>query len=71
MRIESPLHTVDFLDDFHKILESKFTVTTMDQCLDSAGIPVFELVRVGIIPYAGSETFWPGITRLFRLEGYV
>lgn len=36
VRIESPLHTVDFLDDIHKILESKFTATTMEQCLDSA-----------------------------------
>lgn len=36
VRIESPLHTVDFLDDFPKILESKFTATTMDQCMDSA-----------------------------------
>ncbi|XP_044041086.1 peroxisomal acyl-coenzyme A oxidase 3 [Siniperca chuatsi] len=36
VRIESPLHTVDFLDDFHKILESKFTATTLDECMDSA-----------------------------------
>lgn len=52
MRIESPLHTVDFLDDFHKILESKFTATTVDQCMDSAGIPVFKLVGIGLLPYA-------------------
>ncbi|CAK6976507.1 peroxisomal acyl-coenzyme A oxidase 3 [Scomber scombrus] len=36
VRIESPLHTVDFLDDMHKILGSKFTATTMEQCMDSA-----------------------------------
>uniref|UniRef100_A0AAQ5YS56 Acyl-coenzyme A oxidase n=1 Tax=Amphiprion ocellaris TaxID=80972 RepID=A0AAQ5YS56_AMPOC len=35
-RIESPLHTVDFLDDYQKILESRFTPTTMEQCMDSA-----------------------------------
>lgn len=38
-RIESPLHTVDFLDDYQKILESRFTLTTMEQCMDSA-VPV-------------------------------
>lgn len=38
VRIESPFHTVDFLDDFHKILESKFTANTSEQCMDSAGI---------------------------------
>ncbi|TKS92524.1 Peroxisomal acyl-coenzyme A oxidase 3 [Collichthys lucidus] len=36
VRIESPFHTVDFLDDFHKILESKFTANTPEQCMDSA-----------------------------------
>ncbi|KAM3590940.1 uncharacterized protein V6R79_019193 [Siganus canaliculatus] len=36
VRIESPLHTVDFLEGFPKILESKFTAKTVDQCLDSA-----------------------------------
>lgn len=36
VRIESPLHTVDFLDDFHKILESKFTARTEEDCMDSA-----------------------------------
>ncbi|XP_029311162.1 peroxisomal acyl-coenzyme A oxidase 3 [Cottoperca gobio] len=36
VRIESPLHTVDFLDDLHKILASKFTATTMEECMDSA-----------------------------------
>ncbi|XP_070785785.1 peroxisomal acyl-coenzyme A oxidase 3 isoform X1 [Enoplosus armatus] len=35
-RIESPLHTVDFLDDFHKILQSKFTAATADECADPA-----------------------------------
>lgn len=36
VRIESPLHTVDFLDDFHQILESKFTAMTLEECMDSA-----------------------------------
>uniref|UniRef100_A0A8C6TAA0 Acyl-coenzyme A oxidase n=1 Tax=Neogobius melanostomus TaxID=47308 RepID=A0A8C6TAA0_9GOBI len=35
-RIESPLHTVDFLNDFHQILESKFTASTEEACMDSA-----------------------------------
>ncbi|KAM9335652.1 peroxisomal acyl-coenzyme A oxidase 3 [Symphorus nematophorus] len=35
-RIESPLHTVDFLDDFHKILGSSFTATTLEQCMEAA-----------------------------------
>ncbi|KAK7910298.1 hypothetical protein WMY93_014982 [Mugilogobius chulae] len=35
-RIESPLHTVDFLDDFHHILESKFDASTEAECMDSA-----------------------------------
>uniref|UniRef100_A0A3Q4BXX7 Acyl-coenzyme A oxidase n=1 Tax=Mola mola TaxID=94237 RepID=A0A3Q4BXX7_MOLML len=39
VRIESPLHTVDFLGNFHKIMESRFTATTMDECMDSA-VPV-------------------------------
>ncbi|XP_034020500.1 peroxisomal acyl-coenzyme A oxidase 3 isoform X2 [Thalassophryne amazonica] len=36
VRIESPLHTVDFLEDFHDILKSQFTATTMKECLDPA-----------------------------------
>uniref|UniRef100_A0A672YLP8 Acyl-coenzyme A oxidase n=1 Tax=Sphaeramia orbicularis TaxID=375764 RepID=A0A672YLP8_9TELE len=32
----SPLHTVDFLDDFHQILQSKFTATTLEECMDPA-----------------------------------
>ncbi|XP_054457488.1 peroxisomal acyl-coenzyme A oxidase 3 [Anoplopoma fimbria] len=36
VRIESPLHTVDFLDDSNKILGSKFTARTMEECMDSA-----------------------------------
>uniref|UniRef100_A0A8C3APV1 Acyl-coenzyme A oxidase n=1 Tax=Cyclopterus lumpus TaxID=8103 RepID=A0A8C3APV1_CYCLU len=36
VRIESPFHTVDFLNDFHKILETKFTAGTMEECMDSA-----------------------------------
>ncbi|KAM4536661.1 peroxisomal acyl-coenzyme A oxidase 3 [Odontesthes bonariensis] len=35
VRIESPLHTVDFLDDFKRILESRFTATTLEECMDS------------------------------------
>lgn len=38
-RIESPLHTVNFLDDIHQILESKFTAATEEECMDSA-VPV-------------------------------
>lgn len=33
--IESPLHSVDFLNDFHKILESRFTASTEEECMDS------------------------------------
>ncbi|XP_035479352.2 peroxisomal acyl-coenzyme A oxidase 3 [Scophthalmus maximus] len=36
VRIESPFHSVDFLDDFHKILGTKFSATTMEECMDSA-----------------------------------
>ncbi|KAM7365948.1 hypothetical protein PAMP_015424 [Pampus punctatissimus] len=36
VRIESPLHTVDFLDNLHNILGSKFIATTMEECMDSA-----------------------------------
>ncbi|XP_028996154.1 peroxisomal acyl-coenzyme A oxidase 3 [Betta splendens] len=35
-RIESPLHTVDFMDDFKSILQSKFSATTMEQCMNSS-----------------------------------
>ncbi|XP_061620608.1 peroxisomal acyl-coenzyme A oxidase 3 isoform X1 [Phyllopteryx taeniolatus] len=35
-RIRSPLHTVDFLDHFHRIRESRFTARTIDDCADSA-----------------------------------
>ncbi|XP_034713251.1 peroxisomal acyl-coenzyme A oxidase 3-like [Etheostoma cragini] len=36
VRIVSPLHTVDFLDDSHTILESRFTARAMEECMDSA-----------------------------------
>ncbi|KAM8899463.1 peroxisomal acyl-coenzyme A oxidase 3 isoform 1-T2 [Spinachia spinachia] len=36
VRIRSPLHTVDFLEDSLTILEGKFTARTMEQCMDSA-----------------------------------
>ncbi|XP_057709882.1 peroxisomal acyl-coenzyme A oxidase 3 [Corythoichthys intestinalis] len=36
VRVQSPLHTVDFLDDFHKIRESRFTARTLEDCADSA-----------------------------------
>ncbi|XP_056884218.1 peroxisomal acyl-coenzyme A oxidase 3 isoform X2 [Takifugu flavidus] len=39
VQIESPLHSVDFLNDLQTILPSRFTPTTVDQCLDSA-VPV-------------------------------
>ncbi|XP_028329837.1 peroxisomal acyl-coenzyme A oxidase 3 [Gouania willdenowi] len=35
-RIESPLHTVDFLDNLQTILQSGFTATTLEECLDPA-----------------------------------
>ncbi|XP_072315085.1 peroxisomal acyl-coenzyme A oxidase 3 [Eucyclogobius newberryi] len=35
-RIESPLHSVDFLNDFHQILETTFTASTAEECMDSA-----------------------------------
>ncbi|XP_061565480.1 peroxisomal acyl-coenzyme A oxidase 3-like [Cololabis saira] len=35
VRIESPFHTVDFLDDYESILGSRFTATTVKECLDS------------------------------------
>lgn len=35
-RIESPLHTVDFLEDFHQIMKTTFTATTEEECMDSA-----------------------------------
>ncbi|XP_068163891.1 peroxisomal acyl-coenzyme A oxidase 3 [Antennarius striatus] len=38
-RIESPLHSVDFLNDFHNILESRFPAATVEQCMDAA-VPV-------------------------------
>ncbi|XP_056156373.1 peroxisomal acyl-coenzyme A oxidase 3-like [Lampris incognitus] len=33
---ESPLESVKFLHDFNKILETKFTATTMEECVDSS-----------------------------------
>lgn len=35
--MESPLGSVDFLNDLQSILQSRFTQTTVDQCLDPAG----------------------------------
>ncbi|CAG5929639.1 unnamed protein product, partial [Menidia menidia] len=35
VRIESPLHTVDFLDDFSSLLETRFTATTLEECMCS------------------------------------
>lgn len=37
MRIESPFHTVDFLEESQEILKSRFTALTVDDCVDSAG----------------------------------
>lgn len=36
-RIESPLETVNFLDDWKIILESRFTAASVEECMDSAG----------------------------------
>ncbi|XP_062371706.1 peroxisomal acyl-coenzyme A oxidase 3 [Sardina pilchardus] len=35
-RIESPLESVNFLEDFSSILQSHFTAGSMEECLDSA-----------------------------------
>ncbi|KAL2079445.1 hypothetical protein ACEWY4_025189 [Coilia grayii] len=35
-RIESPLESVNFLEDFSSILQSHFTPASMEECLDSA-----------------------------------
>lgn len=37
-KIESPLGTANFLDDWKTILESRFTASSVEQCMDSAGI---------------------------------
>ncbi|XP_061137912.1 peroxisomal acyl-coenzyme A oxidase 3 [Syngnathus typhle] len=34
--IQSPLHTVDFLDRFHEIRDGRFTARTLEDCMDSA-----------------------------------
>ncbi|XP_017282516.1 peroxisomal acyl-coenzyme A oxidase 3 [Kryptolebias marmoratus] len=34
VRIQSPFHTVDFLDDFQTILKSQFTARTVEECMD-------------------------------------
>uniref|UniRef100_A0A8C7D4H0 Acyl-coenzyme A oxidase n=1 Tax=Oncorhynchus kisutch TaxID=8019 RepID=A0A8C7D4H0_ONCKI len=36
VRIESPLESVNFLEDFDSILETRFTATSMEECMDSA-----------------------------------
>ncbi|XP_036002093.1 peroxisomal acyl-coenzyme A oxidase 3 [Fundulus heteroclitus] len=36
VQIQSPFNTVDFLDDFQKILAGRFTATTVEGCMDSA-----------------------------------
>lgn len=37
-RIESPLETVNFLDNWKRILESsRFTAASVEECMDSAG----------------------------------
>ncbi|CAI5677471.1 unnamed protein product [Oreochromis niloticus] len=36
VRIESPFHTVDFLEESQEILKSRFTALTVDDCVDSA-----------------------------------
>ena len=37
-RIESPMESVNFLEDFSSILQSHFTAASMEECLDSAGV---------------------------------
>ncbi|KAJ3585758.1 hypothetical protein NHX12_014477 [Muraenolepis orangiensis] len=32
--IQSPLESINFLDDYDRILDSRFTATTMDQCMN-------------------------------------
>lgn len=36
-RVGSPLGSVDFLNDLQSILQSRFTHSTVEQCLDPAG----------------------------------
>ncbi|XP_061566048.1 peroxisomal acyl-coenzyme A oxidase 3 [Cololabis saira] len=36
VQIKSPLQTVDFLDGYQKVLQSRFTETTVEGCLDPA-----------------------------------
>lgn len=36
VKIESPLESVNFLEDFKNILETRFTAATMEECMDSA-----------------------------------
>uniref|UniRef100_A0A8C8IML5 Acyl-coenzyme A oxidase n=1 Tax=Oncorhynchus tshawytscha TaxID=74940 RepID=A0A8C8IML5_ONCTS len=36
VRIESPLESVNFLEDFDSILETRFTATSVEECMDSA-----------------------------------
>ncbi|XP_076002583.1 peroxisomal acyl-coenzyme A oxidase 3 [Genypterus blacodes] len=35
-QIESPLQTVDFLENYKEILETKFTAATLEECMDPA-----------------------------------
>ncbi|KAK0146543.1 Peroxisomal acyl-coenzyme A oxidase 3 [Merluccius polli] len=34
--IQSPLESINFLDDYDRVMDSRFTATTMDQCMDPA-----------------------------------
>ncbi|KAM6949419.1 peroxisomal acyl-coenzyme A oxidase 3 [Aplochiton taeniatus] len=36
VRIESPLESVNFLEDYRNVMETRFTATTMEECMDSA-----------------------------------
>ncbi|XP_067117434.1 peroxisomal acyl-coenzyme A oxidase 3 [Osmerus mordax] len=36
VKIESPLESVNFLDDINNILETRFTAATVEECMDSA-----------------------------------
>lgn len=54
MRSESPLHTVDFLDDFRKIVKNTFKATTVEECMNSAGNPAGPDL-IGVV--TGEHTF--------------
>lgn len=50
VKIESPLRSVDFLDNMEQILRTKFTATTLEQCMDPAGNGSFRLFFFSLQP---------------------